>query len=208
MQEVPLTLGGKTYKWDLYVAPIEDQLLLGLDFMVHCKVGPLISQNALVIDNEYKVPVVIKPNPFKGTTKTKTYGVGRVKVKPHGQLFPAESPQYDYSTVDMPKAYNPWAHNDPFFIGGRRKYKWNFARPPNPNVKIIDEMSWSQTHTIGGKEFKWDSSLPPDELDSFTLTSSAEDSKECSEITGGKAYSWDFHLAPSAEVSSPSCPFT
>ena len=32
--EVPLTLGGKTYKWDLYVAPIEDQLLLELDFMV------------------------------------------------------------------------------------------------------------------------------------------------------------------------------
>ena len=43
VQEVPLTLGGKTYKWDLYVAPIEDQLLLGLDFMVHHKVDPLIS---------------------------------------------------------------------------------------------------------------------------------------------------------------------
>ena len=40
VQEVPLTLGGKTYKWDLYVAPIEDQLLLGLDFMVHYKVDP------------------------------------------------------------------------------------------------------------------------------------------------------------------------
>ena len=42
----------------------------------------------------------------------------------------------------------------------------------------------------------------------FICTSSAEDFNECSEITGGKAYSWDFHLAPTAEVSSPSCPFT
>ena len=35
VQEVPLTLVGRTYKWDLYVAPVEDQLLLGLDFMIH-----------------------------------------------------------------------------------------------------------------------------------------------------------------------------
>ena len=75
------------------------------------------------------------------------------------------------------------------------------TKPKSPNQ--LDPNSYH-----GGKEFKWDSSLPPDELDSFTLTSSAEDSKECSEITGGKAYSWDFHLAPSAEVSSSSCPFT
>ena len=79
-----------------------------------------------------------------------------------------------------------------------------FCQTPNPKVQI----SLTQTHTIGGKEFKWDSSLPPDELDSFICTSSAEDSKECSEITGGKAYSWDFLLAPGAEVSSPSCSFT
>ena len=79
--------------------------------------------------------------------------------------------------------------------------------PPNPNVQITDEMSLSQTHVTGGKEFKWDSSLPPDELNSFTLTSSAEDSKECSEVTGGKAYSWDFHLVPSADVPLPSCPY-
>ena len=109
----------------------------------------------------------------------------------------------------MPKAYNPWAHNDPFFIGGRRKYKWNFVRPPtSPNVHIIDEMSWSQTHVTGGKEYKWNSPLPPDELDSFTLTPNAEDSKECSKVPGGKEYSWDFHLAPSAELSLSSCPST
>ena len=66
-------------------------------------------------------------------------------------------------------------------------------------------MSWFQTHATGGKEYKWDSSLPPDELDSLSPIPSQEDSNECSDIVGGKAYSWDFHLAPSAEVSHPSC---
>ena len=69
-------------------------------------------------------------------------------------------------------------------------------------------MSLSQNHGTGGKECKWDSSLPPDELDSFTLNSSTEDSKECSKVVGGKGYSWDFYLAPGAKVHSSSCPST
>ena len=69
-------------------------------------------------------------------------------------------------------------------------------------------MSCSQTHATGGKVYKWDSSLPPDEFDSFTLIPSVKDSKECSKVAGGKAYSWDFHLAPSAEIATSSCPST
>ena len=80
MQEVPLTLGGKAYKWDLYVAPIEDQLLLGLDFMVHHKVDPLISRNVLVVDGHNEIPAIFKRNQSQGATQTETYGVGRVKV--------------------------------------------------------------------------------------------------------------------------------
>ena len=103
--EVPLTLGGKTYKWDLYVAPIEDQLLLGLDFMVHHKVEPLISQNILVIDGQCEIPAIIKAKSSpSGTTKMETYGVGRVKVNPHGQFPSADSPHNDYNTDGMPKA--------------------------------------------------------------------------------------------------------
>ena len=108
----------------------------------------------------------------------------------------------------MPKAYNPWTPDNSFFKGGRRKYEWNFVRPPNPYVQITHEMSLSQTHVTGGKEYKWDSPLPPDELDSFTLNPSTEDSKECSKVVGGKGYSWDFYLAPGAEVHSSSCPST
>ena len=163
-------------------------------------IGTDINGNLLGDNPNDNVP---PDKPFK-LARAVPDGQGAVPVNLQGQFPTAESPCSDYSKADMPKAYNPWAHNDPFFIGGRRKYRWNFVRPPNPKVQI----SLTQTHTIGGKEFKWDSSLPPDELDSFICTSSTEDSKECSEITGGKAYSWDFHLAPSVEVSSPSCPFT
>ena len=63
--------------------------------------------------------------------------------------------------------------------GGGRKYEWNFIRSPNPNVQIVGEMSWFQTHAPGGKEYKWDSSLPPDELDSLSPIPSQEDSNEC-----------------------------
>ena len=35
VRKVPLTLGGRSYKWGLYVARIADELLLGLDFMVY-----------------------------------------------------------------------------------------------------------------------------------------------------------------------------
>ena len=50
VRKVPLTLGGRSYKWDLYVVLIEDELLLGLDFTVYQKVDPLISCNVLLID--------------------------------------------------------------------------------------------------------------------------------------------------------------
>ena len=62
------------------MAPIEDQLLLGLDFMVHHKVDPLISWNVLVVDGQYDIPAIYKRNQSKGTMQTETYGVGRVKV--------------------------------------------------------------------------------------------------------------------------------
>ena len=80
MLEVPLALGGKTYKWDFYVAIIEDQLSLGLDFMVHHKVDPLLSRNVLVVDGQDEIPAILKRNQSQGTTQTETYWVGRVKV--------------------------------------------------------------------------------------------------------------------------------
>ena len=43
IKDVSINLGGRMYRWDLYVAPIEDDFLLGLDFMIAYKIDPLVS---------------------------------------------------------------------------------------------------------------------------------------------------------------------
>ena len=38
------------YQWDLYVAPIADDFLLGLDFIIAYRVDPLISRDVLMVE--------------------------------------------------------------------------------------------------------------------------------------------------------------
>ena len=52
-------MGGRMYQWDLYVVPIADDFLLGLDFMIAYKVDPLISRNVLMVRG-IEVPVTLK----------------------------------------------------------------------------------------------------------------------------------------------------
>ena len=52
VRDVLLSLGGWSYSWDLYVAPIDDPFLLGLDFMKHYKVDTLLSCNVVVVNGE------------------------------------------------------------------------------------------------------------------------------------------------------------
>ena len=77
VKDVPLKLGGKDYKWDLYVAPISDAFLLGLDFMLEHKVDPLISKSALSVDG-VEIPA------FFGTSRSPNdvlvHEVGQVSV--------------------------------------------------------------------------------------------------------------------------------
>ena len=80
VRQVPLTLGGRSYKWDLYIAPIEDEVLLGLDFMVYHKVDPLISHNILLIDGQHEVPAKFKWNVCPNNGEQETYKIGRVRV--------------------------------------------------------------------------------------------------------------------------------
>ena len=80
VRQVPLTLGGRSYKWDLYVAPIEDEVLLGLDFMVYHKVDPLISRNILLIDGRHEVPAKFKWNVYPNNGEWETCEIGRVRV--------------------------------------------------------------------------------------------------------------------------------
>ena len=88
VRKVPLTLGGRSYKWDLYVALIEDELLLGLDFMVYHKVDPLISRNVLLIDGQHEVPAKFKRNVYQNTGECETYEIGRVKVNKRVEVPP------------------------------------------------------------------------------------------------------------------------
>ena len=77
--DVLLSLGGQSYHWDLYVAPIDDTFLLGLDFMKHHKVDTILSCNVLVVNGEYEIPITFKWG-VSVAGATETYEIGRVTV--------------------------------------------------------------------------------------------------------------------------------
>ena len=79
VRDVLLSLGGRSYRWDLYVAPIDDPFLLGLDFMKHYKVDTLLSRNVLVVNGEYEIPITFKRG-ISSAGATETYQIGRVTV--------------------------------------------------------------------------------------------------------------------------------
>ena len=74
VKDVPINLGGRMYRWDLYVAPIEDDFLMGLDFMITHKIDPLVSRNILMADG-LEIPALLK----RGATGQRQE-VGRVHV--------------------------------------------------------------------------------------------------------------------------------
>ena len=59
IKDVAINLGGRMYQWDLYVVPIADDFLLGLDFMIAYKVDPLLSRNVLMVRG-IEVPATLK----------------------------------------------------------------------------------------------------------------------------------------------------
>ena len=74
IKDVSINLGGRMYRWVLYVAPIEDDFLLGLDFMIAYKIDPLVSRNILMADG-LEIPALLK----RGATGQRQ-NVGRVHV--------------------------------------------------------------------------------------------------------------------------------
>ena len=71
------------YRWDLYVAPIEDDFLMGLDFMITHKIDPLVSKNILMADG-LEIPALLK----QGATGQRQE-VGRVHVSRHTIVPPS-----------------------------------------------------------------------------------------------------------------------
>ena len=100
------------------------------------------------------------------------------------------------------------------FKEGRRKYKWNFVRPPKQKVHIQNELDLPHAHQTCVSAFEWNlprppnfvshsTPVPPSFTSHSTQVSNQVDSGICHGKVSGKSYSWDFHLAPS--VSPPSC---
>ena len=63
------------YKWDLHIAPVDDDLLLGLDFMVRYYIDLLLSHSILLIDGKEEIPTILKH-----TLSKETFGVGKAEV--------------------------------------------------------------------------------------------------------------------------------
>ena len=59
VKNLPMTIGGKTYKWDMYVAPITDTVLLGLDFLEHYDCVIDLAHNVITLDGR-EVPCAIR----------------------------------------------------------------------------------------------------------------------------------------------------
>ena len=47
------------------------------------------------------------------------------------------------------------------FKEGRRKYKWNFVRPPNQKVQIQNELDMPHVHQTSISAFEWNLPQPP-----------------------------------------------
>ena len=74
---VPITIGRKSYPWDVIVADITDGVILGLDFLLFYKAIVDLDMNCLLLNNE-KIPAYIQQNEFG-----LKFGVNRVYIKHH-----------------------------------------------------------------------------------------------------------------------------
>ena len=65
-----LQIGSHVYEEEVYVAPIEDKMLLGLDFLRRNKISINLGQEKDYLEvNEQKIPFVLKDKMKKGTQK-------------------------------------------------------------------------------------------------------------------------------------------
>ena len=93
-----LSLGGRSYHWDFYVAPIDDPFLLGSDFMKHYNVDTLLSRNVLVVNGEYEIPITFKQG-ISLAGAPETYQISRVTVGKR-TVVPLNTVQYIKGKID------------------------------------------------------------------------------------------------------------
>ena len=80
VRDVLVSLGGRFYHWNLYVAPIDDSGVgLYETSLLTARVDTLLSHNVLVVNGEYEIPITFK----RGVSiagAAETYEIGRVTV--------------------------------------------------------------------------------------------------------------------------------
>ena len=101
-------------------------------------------------------------------------------------------------SAGLPTSGNTFHPKRQSFKEGRRKYKWNFIRPPKQKVYIQNELDLPHVHQTNASAFEWNLPRPPN----FEAPNEKDLAMHHDKV-GGKSYSWDFHLAPSASI--PSC---
>ena len=70
IRPLALQIGSHVYEEEVYVAPIEDKMLLGLDFLRRNKISINLGQEEGYLEvNEQKIPFVLKDKMKKGTKK-------------------------------------------------------------------------------------------------------------------------------------------
>ena len=82
LPSLTIELGANTYTWDVIVAPISNQVLLGIDFLKHLHIIVDLSQNALCLGKE------IIPAKLRRNNKGQEYAVSRVIIKKRVTLHP------------------------------------------------------------------------------------------------------------------------
>ena len=148
-------------------------------------------------------------------TKADPYGHGSASINDYGQSIPAGPCQQNHKKpVGLPTSKKTNHPKRQSFKGGRKKYKWNFVRPPRQNVQIQNELDLYHVHRTSVSPLEWNLPRPPNFVSHSTQVPSnfishsiqAPNEKDLTmhhDKVGGKSYSWDFHLAPSASI--PSC---
>jgi hypothetical protein len=108
-KNVHLFIGDHIYTWDVYIAPINDDFILGLDFMIQHKSVVDLENNTFSIDNK-SIPAILKRNQ-EGTN----YQISR--------LFLARRIVVPPNSVVLTKTKFEHAFDKPYILQPKGKHK-------------------------------------------------------------------------------------
>ena len=110
---VEIGLGQHTYNWRLFVAPIQDDFILGLDFLIHFGIDVKLSEKCLTLGRE-TIPVNVEDKQDEGFHITRILAEKTVKIRPRCGInvmisFPSNS-------NDAPLLFEPLERGNVFIL--------------------------------------------------------------------------------------------